>query len=32
MTAPRMMTFHKTAVAMPSFSLHNFTPHSRGTM
>ena len=29
-TAPRMMTFHSAAVANPSFSLHSFTPQSRG--
>ena len=26
----RTMTFHSAAVASPSFSLHSFTPHSRG--
>ena len=30
-TALRMMTFHSMAVATPSFSLHSFTPQSRGT-
>ena len=30
-TAPSTITFHSAAVATPSFSLHSFTPHSRGT-
>ena len=29
-TAPRMITFHRAAVARPSFSLQSLTPQRRG--